>query len=183
MNKEELRKEMLSSLKNASCENDFVIVQKIQELPEYKAADCVFVYVGTGHEIKTDTLIDNMINAGKTVCVPLCFGKGEMSAKQIRSRNELDVGRYGILEPSYGAPDIREEDISLVVVPGVAFGRDFSRLGRGGGYYDRFLEKTKNAVFVAPCRKENLFDTVPCEEHDKAVDVIVTEKKVLRKVR
>ena len=176
-------RELILSRKGFSGANDDKILKTLMSLPEYRKASDVFVYIGVGEEIKTEAIIDDMLDSGKNVYVPLCFGNGEMTAKKIQSREELHPGRYGIPEPLDDADEIDAQELSLIIVPGVAFGRDFSRLGRGGGYYDRFLEKAKNAVFIAPCREQNLEERLPKDEHDRDVDIIVTEEKVLRKVR
>lgn len=182
MNKKELREVMREKTERDE-QRDREIIKNVMSLPEYSAAKNVFVYIGAGDEINTDFLVDDMLENGKDVYVPLCFGKGEMAAKKISSREELQEGMYGLLEPSASAEGILPEEISLVIVPGVAFGRDFTRLGRGGGYYDRFLERASSATLVAPCREENLLETVPVDEHDCPVDVIVTKEEVLRKDR
>lgn len=182
MNKKELRERMRKKT-GINRKRDSQIINKVISLPEYDAAKSIFVYIGAGDEINTDYLVDDMLKKDKAVYVPLCLGKGEMVAKRISSRDELKEGMYGIPEPGAEALEIPPEDISLVIVPGVAFGRDFTRLGRGGGYYDRFLEKASGATLVAPCREENLLETVPVDEHDRSVDVIVTNEEVLRKDR
>ncbi len=140
----------------------------------------VFVYVSFGDEIETRGIIDSFIKAGCEVCVPICREKGEMEAKRIESLSELTTGKYGIPEPPEDAEAIDPSELSLIVVPGLAFGRDFSRLGRGAGYYDRFLEKAVAATKIALCREVNLYETVPCEEHDRKVDIIVTEERIIK---
>lgn len=140
----------------------------------------VFVYVSFGDEIETRGIIEHFIKDGCEVCVPLCREKGEMEAKRIESLSELAVGKYGILEPHEDAEAVQPSELSLIVVPGLAFGRDFSRLGRGAGYYDRFLGKAVAATKIALCREVNLYETVPCEEHDRRVDIIVTEERIIK---
>ena len=182
MDKKEVRALMRERTK-ANQKIDAMILEKIMGLSEYKDAKSVFVYIGIDPEINTDSLVDDMLKRGKDVYVPLCKGRGEMVAKKISSREDLSLGRYNIPEPPETAEGTDPEDLSLVIVPGVAFGRDFSRLGRGAGYYDRFLERAKNATLIAPCRRENLIDKVPVEKHDRFVDLIVTNEEVLRKDR
>ncbi len=182
MNKKELRERMREKTKKNE-KYDREIIKKVMSLPEYSAAKSVFVYIGTGDEINTDILVDDMLSHGKDVYVPLCFGNGKMAAKSISSKEELKKGMYNIPEPRADAREIEPGEISLIIVPGVAFGRDFTRLGRGGGYYDRFLSQASRATLVAPCREENLIETVPVDEHDCPVDIIVTKDEVLRKDR
>ncbi|MBQ6846003.1 MAG: 5-formyltetrahydrofolate cyclo-ligase [Oscillospiraceae bacterium] len=185
MNKKEVREKMLSLL---SCideevrrEQDESIADKVKKMPELCNAECIFAYIGTGYEIETREIVANMLDDGKRVCVPLCYGKGEMDAIEIKSLSELSPGRYGIPEPPNNGEKVNPKDISAIIVPGVAFDKKGNRLGRGGGYYDRFMQKTENAVKVALCREINLIDKVPCEEHDQTVDIIATEKRVIRR--
>ena len=85
-------------------------------------------------------------------------------------------GAYGITEPQAGEP-CRVEDIDLMVVPGVAFSADGVRLGRGKGYYDRYLSrKGFRAYCVGVCYACQLRDDVPSEPHDKRVSLVISPK-------
>lgn len=185
MNKKETREKMLSLLSSLDEDirkkQDKSIADKMGKMPELCDAECVFAYIGTGHEIETREIVEHLLESGKRICVPLCHGKGEMDAIEIKSLSELSPGRYGIPEPAHNGKKINPEEISAIIVPGVAFDKGGKRLGRGGGYYDRFMKKAENAVRIALCREINLIDKVPFEEHDQSVDIIVTEKKIVRK--
>ena len=85
-------------------------------------------------------------------------------------------GAYGIVEPQSGEP-CRAEDIDLMVVPGVAFASDGRRLGRGKGYYDRYLSQGGFRAFcVGVCYVCQLREDIPAEEHDKKVDKVISAK-------
>ena len=182
MTKSELRAVSKEKNKALSKNEKEAIDKKISE--KFLSLDLspkkVFVYVSFGDEIETRGIIENFIKEGCEVCVPLCREKGEMEAKHIESLSELRTGKYGIPEPTETAETVLPSELSLIVVPGLAFGRDFSRLGRGAGYYDRFLENAENAIKIALCREMNLYETVPCEEHDEKVDIIITEERILK---
>ncbi len=185
MNKKEVREKILSALcclpeKDREVQDES-IMGKLQKLPELQSAKCVFAYIGTDYEIRTGKIIESMLSEGKKVCVPLCYGKGRMDAIRIKSMSELLPGRYGIPEPSAGGEKISPSGIDAIIVPGVAFDEAGNRLGRGGGYYDRFMEGAKNAAKIALCREMSLLSEVPYEEHDQSVDIIVTENRVIRK--
>ncbi len=188
MNKDEARALMLK--KNAELSDfekifaDEKIENNLLYVPEYIDAVKVFVYCGVGDEVKTDGIIKRLFADGKRVFVPLCYGSGEMDAVEIDSLSDVVKGRYGIPEPIDNSRKISPSELDMIIVPGIAFGEDGTRLGRGAGYYDRYIEKAVNAKLVALCRTSNLLPTVPHEAHDKAVDVIVTDTKILkRKVR
>lgn len=184
MNKKELREKMLSrnvamsETERSRC--DAEIYENLISLPEFGSADYVFSYVGVGSEVSTDAILDRLFSDGKKVCVPLCYGKGVMSAVLIDSKEDLVPGRYNIPEPRDTENKVLPEKLDLIIVPGVAFGEDGSRLGRGGGYYDRFLNSAKNAKKIALCREINMEKTVPCEDHDEYVDIVVTESRIVK---
>ena len=89
---------------------------------------------------------------------------------------DLAPGRYGLLEPV--GPRLPPEELGLadvVVVPALAVGRDGSRLGRGGGFYDRaLLHARADAVLVGVVFDEELVDAVPTEAHDVGLHAVVT---------
>ena len=185
MNKAELRREMLL-LSEALSESerkksDSDISTRFLEGYSKHSFKKVFVYVGVGHEIATDRIIENLSAQGKEIYVPLCHGKGQMDAVRIFSLSELTPGRYGIPEPKSGGRALPPHELNLIIVPGVAFGEDCTRLGRGGGYYDRFMAEAKNALKIALCREINIQRTVPCELHDETVDGIVTELRIIKR--
>ena len=182
MTKSELRaisKERVSALSpEERVEIDKKIKERFLSLP-IKKGEKVFVYISFGNEIETRSLTEELLLRGVLVYVPVCHGKGEMDAVRIKSLGELSEGMYGIPEPPTSSPKISPSELSLIVVPGVAFGCDRTRLGRGAGYYDRFIEKAENAKTVALCREVNLCETVPTEAHDRRVDVILTENRII----
>ena len=105
------------------------------------------------------------------------MARGLMAAARLPETGALVVGAYGILEV---ARDRREllppGTFELVLVPGVAFGKDGSRLGMGAGFYDRFLsEKEPQALHIALCFDCQLSSDIPMEAHDRRVDMLITE--------
>jgi 5-formyltetrahydrofolate cyclo-ligase len=116
----------------------------------------------------------------KNVFVPLCE-VDQLRLIQLKGIEELTPGAYGIPEP---APTVRSQEerigsideIDLAVVPGVAFGRDGSRLGNGRGYYDRlFRSITGPTIRVGVAFECQMFDTLPMNDHDIWMDAIITE--------
>ena len=85
---------------------------------------------------------------------------------------------FGILEPGEDCPLVPREEIDLVLVPAVCYDRRGYRLGFGGGYYDRWLERFEGPT-VGLCREAVLQETVPIEAHDRRVDTLITEKGCL----
>ncbi len=155
------------------------ICDRLLTLPELMRATTVFCYVSYGGEVETHGLLRKLLQQGKTVVVPRCKENGQMDCVPIRSLSDLLPGKYGILEPSVALCGIPAHQVDFSVIPAVACGKDGSRLGQGGGYYDRFLCKT-TAPFAALCGEAFLLDTVPCEPHDQRMKIIVTPQQVLR---
>ncbi len=184
MNKKEMRELMrarMAEIPEAErLSEDATIYEKLLSVPEWERAEIIFVYVGVGTEIRTDALIEKLILDGKRVCVPLCKEKGEMDAVYIPSLDFLKPGRYGIPEPQNCTEKALPEELDIIIVPGVAFGLDGTRLGRGAGYYDRFLSRAENAKKIALCRETTLEKTVPTEPHDEKVDIIVSERRIIK---
>lgn len=153
----------------------------ILELPEYKEAKTVFCFVGAGAEFDTTAILEDALAGGKTLAVPLCVGRSLMEARQIKSLKELvREGSFGIREPIGTTPPVDPAQIDFAVIPCLACDRRGFRLGHGGGYYDRYLEKTtfKTALL---CRADRVVDRLPAEAWDMPVPIIVTEEEVIRR--
>ena len=101
-----------------------------------------------------------------------------MTARRIRSLDELRAGKYGILEPDAAAEELPPEQIGLIIVPALACDRQGYRLGYGGGYYDRFLSHT-GAVRMALCAEARLLSRLPHEPFDMRCNYVITERQVL----
>ncbi|MDO5142747.1 MAG: 5-formyltetrahydrofolate cyclo-ligase [Eubacteriales bacterium] len=155
------------------------IAAQVMQHPLYQRADCVFCYVSVGEEIDTHQLLRDALDAGKTVCVPRCETRGQMSARQIRSLDEVQPIRFGLLEPSADAPEIDPAQIGLVLAPALACDRQGYRLGYGGGYYDRFLSRTPADTIVL-CAAARLVERLPRTSSDRRCGFIATEGQVLR---
>ena len=181
--KKELRRVLLDAL-NALPEaerfaSDDRIRRQIYDMPEYMRANSIFIFVGTGWEVDTRPLVEEALAAGKTVCVPRCLPGGVMEACLIRSTGELrQIPPMGLWEPLEGTPVIPPSDIDFAIIPCIACDKYGFRLGRGGGYYDRFL-KGGRFVKTAICRTSALQEKLPIEAHDESVNFILTEKGIL----
>lgn len=168
-------KEKIHNLPQAYCQAaDRAIVQYSVTLPAYQRAKTIFVYVGRGDEINTLPLIEQALRDQKRVGVPLCIGKGLMEVRQIHSLTELHAGAYGIQEPKATAPLIAPDEIELAFIPCLTCNRQGKRLGYGGGFYDRYLEKT-SCVRVVLGREQIMEPQIPVEAHDLTMDVVISE--------
>lgn len=151
------------------------VVGALLSMEAYQSAECVCCFVGVGAEIDTVPLLRDALSSGKRLCVPLCAGRGVMEMRRIRSLDDLSPGLMGIPEPSADAPVVEPSEIGLLIVPCLACDRAGTRLGRGGGYYDRFLKRYHGAA-VLLCRERMLQDSIPADAHDISVTPVLSER-------
>ncbi len=135
-------------------------------------ARCVMLYWPQGAEVDVRPIFLRALKLGKLAALPRITGPGTMEARA-SDPGELVPGFMGIPEPPESAQSVPPEKPDLIIVPGAAFTRDGRRLGRGGGYYDRFLPLTRG-LKLALVRPEALFDDLPTEVHDVRVDEVIT---------
>jgi 5-formyltetrahydrofolate cyclo-ligase len=150
----------------------------------YRDASAVILYSAIGNEVSTELLLSDALASGRAVFFPrVDAGTGAIVARRLRDRSELTPGAYGILEPPVSAEALESKNFTniLVCVPGVAFGLEGQRLGRGGGHYDRFIGQFgREAISVGLAYSFQLLDRVPETELDRRLNFIVTESAVHR---
>lgn len=186
-NKKEFRKAALINRSKIAPEERNIkseeIFSRLLSLESFKKAKTVMVYMDFGSEVFTDSIIEYMLKNDIIPVVPICQSETKtLKLSQIKDlKNDCQVGFYNIREPK--EEFIRNIDVSevdFVIVPGVAFSEDKFRLGYGGGYYDRFIETLRDdAVTCAVAFEEQIYDKVPVQSHDKQMDFIVTEKRLI----
>lgn len=155
--------------------------QALIALAEFAQARSVMLYLPMADEVDTASIAQAAWQAGKHVLAPRTEAATRtMQAYEIHSLSEglAPADKYGILEPSAGLP-WPEEQIDFIVVPALGFDRRGGRLGRGAGYYDRFLIKATAALACGLAFDEQTFDELPMFDHDRRVDIVVTDSQVL----
>lgn len=154
---------------------DIEIISRFLCSEEYSAANVIFTYVSVGNEPDTRGLIRAAFANGKPVAVPKCTEGNNMEFYIISSEDDLVKGKYGLLEPDTAkCKKASESEKTLCVVPGLAFDADGFRIGKGGGYYDRFLKNFKGKS-VGFCYNTFFKLELPKDSHDVPVDIIITE--------
>ena len=156
------------------------ICNRLLGLSDVIEAKTWFVYVSTTSEVATLELLRTLLDRRYIVAVPLMIGAGQMIARQIHSLDELHLGSRGILEPASGEP--LHGRIDVCVCPGVAFSEHCDRLGWGPGYYDRFLATQQVGLSIGLSFECQMVSEVPHEWHDCRMDLVITEKRVIRRV-
>lgn len=147
------------------------IYQNLIKTDLYKNANTIFVYVSMDKEINTEKIIRKSLEDGKEIYVPFIEGK-EMKAKRLEKYEDLVEGKFKIKTTK---SDISIENPDLSLVPGLTFDKSKHRIGYGGGYYDKFLEKSKTTslgLFATPFESIE----IPTEEYDIPLDYILTEE-------
>lgn len=148
---------------------------------QFQGASTIMLFLSLRHEIETAEAILAAWQAGKTVAVPkVSWEQRHMIPVQINSlETGLSTDAWGLRNPTGGAP-VPFGDIDLVVTPGLAFDAKGNRLGRGGGYYDRFLAHDRlKACKCGFAFAEQLIDSVPVTDHDQPMDMLITDAGVL----
>ena len=117
-------------------------------------------------------------NHGKKVAVPKVLDDGLMEFYYIESFDGIEIGYCKIPEPVGGT--VATDKKVLILMPGLAFDRNHNRIGYGGGFYDRYLERYADTEFtkVSLAYDFQIFDELKVEEHDKKIDAIITEDEV-----
>jgi 5-formyltetrahydrofolate cyclo-ligase len=151
---------------------------RLLALPELGTALTVAVYAATPEEADPVDALPALLDRGVRAVFPRVVGP-ELEFAVVFEPDELRPGHRGILEPA--GQVIEPADIDVIVVPGLGFDREGTRLGRGGGHYDRTLSRLPaSLVRVGFCFDVQVVERVPRGPHDHPVDVIVTDQRVIR---
>ncbi len=159
-------------------------------LPECRNADIILAFLSMPREISTGYFLAEALAAGKTVAVPRMEHSTEKGDHLVfvglpGDYLEWPRDRFGIPTPPDGTPAIPEARLRsakmFVLTPGLAFDRNGNRLGRGKGYYDKFLASLCSGQGSRPftcgfCFSQQLVERVPCGPADVPVDLVVSEK-------
>ena len=184
--KSELRQRMKASLAAMAAEDirrkSAAACERLLTMEECRRARSVMIYLPLPAEADPTPIARAAWREGKTVLAPRVDWDSEtMLPAEIDSlENHTAVGRHGIRSPDRGKV-WRPRDIDLLVVPALAIDRRGNRLGRGGGFYDRFL--AQDGLRAAVCAfvfQEQLLDELPHLPHDRPVGMVVTDGEILR---
>ena len=177
MNKKELRKLIAQRKAEHTTQQRRQLSQdvcsRVLSTPEWAEAETVLLYHSLADEVDTAELIAAGVGQGKQILLPVVVGS-ELELRIYDGPETLKRGAYGILEPTGSLfPSPRYPQISLAIIPGVAFDKDGHRLGRGKGYYDRLLPRLTGACKVGICWNFQLLEHIPTEDHDITMNRIV----------
>lgn len=185
--KDELRRELLARRDRIPPEvrtiKSGLIRARLVSSGYFQNASVIFSFASFRSEVDTFGIMEESFRSGKKVVVSkVDLENHQLTLCEIFSTGELESGHMGIPEPAR-IDDERKIGISsvdLILVPGAGFDLDGNRIGYGAGYYDRMLAGLKNVVpIVAPAFEEQIVESIPAEEHDVKVQVIVTDRRFI----
>lgn len=176
-----LQKRLLEMSEEQRSEKSQRACRNLVSTSQFQVASTIMMYLSLPHEVDTSDAVLYSWQQGKTVVMPkISWQQRHMIPVQI---NSLETGfstdSAGIRSPITGVP-MPIEEIDLVVAPALGFDRNGNRLGRGGGFYDRFFANEKlDAPRCGFAFAEQLVESVPVVERDEPVDFLVTDKEIL----
>lgn len=154
-------------------EKSEIIRRKLKKTQEYRTAGVIALYHSMPDEVNTAGMIQDAFADGKTVCLPKIKG-GEMQIYTVTPQTKFTAGAFGILEPAEGDL-ISHAQIDLIIVPLLAADAQNYRLGFGGGYYDKYLNRFQGNTIGICFKEQRAPFSLPHEAHDMPLKIILTD--------
>ena len=155
-----------------------IIKNNVFSMKDFKDSKVVMFYVSFNSEVDTHEMIKEALKS-KRIAVPKVVDGEIQPALLIDFEQMIPSGKFNILEP-IELLKVDFKNISLIIIPGIAFDRKGHRIGYGYGYYDKFLRKIPKASKIGIAFDFQIVEKIPNEKHDVPLDIIVTEKEVIR---
>ena len=183
INKQSLRDRVLTLIRNQEeserLSKSTAIAAKLYEIPAFQKAEQVLFYASFDGEVDTFPMIKQAEMLGKKIGLPKIDKATHRMTPYLLdcSIDDCLSGPYGIKEPAASAVKMKITDKNtIIVVPGVAFDKQHNRIGRGAGFYDRFLENIPQEVSTVGLAYDfQVFDELPfIEDHDVPLSTVVT---------
>ena len=180
MNKKKQRlkaKHALASMSSSTLNNASIAISEcLGAIASIESATTIMSFLPLSQEVDLRTLMQCWIEEGKTVCVPIVNWDDRVMQAGLLTSTEshaLSETRHGLREPKERI-NIPTELIDVVLVPGLAFDALGGRLGRGGGFYDRFLALVRPPLSIGVAFDEQMVDHLTIEPHDYRLTAIAT---------
>ena len=173
MDKKELRA-LIKALKKQHSKEQLMeqsekILAKLERHPDFVQAERVMLYNALPDEVQTQAFLDKW-HLKKQIILPTVVGDDIIPVEYAKD-TDFAVGDFNILEPQN---EPYRGGFDLIVVPGVAFDREGHRIGRGRGYYDRFLSQHLDVKRIGICFDFQLIEEVPTEPFDIRMDEVIS---------
>lgn len=148
------------------------IMRRLLLHPRVMEAKNVLMYYSLPDEVNTHRAVLELAKMGKRVLLPKVIDDGRMEIRVFKGEDSLKEGAFGIKEP-VGETFTDIQSIDVAVVPGMSFDRLGHRLGRGKGYYDRFLSTARHIYKIGVCFSFQKRDAIPADQHDVTMDEVM----------
>lgn len=176
MNKKELRRQIREKKRQFSDlqleELSLPVIERLLAHPAVAGAKTILMYYSLADEVNTHNAIRAMAEEGKNVLLPRVISSEEMEIRRYKSDKDLAEGSYGIMEPT-GELFTEYEKIDVAIIPGMSFDSYNNRLGRGKGYYDRFLAKVPHMYKIGVCFDFQKLETIPAYDNDIKMNLVI----------
>ena len=178
---------MISALSEGKiAEKTKAIEDRLFEFANFLESKVALLYMNSDYEVRTDNIIKRSYNYNKIVVLP-AFDPQQFKMKLMKVDafdQDLKPGPRGVLEPDADRCKIVPMDkVDIAIIPGLAFDEKGGRIGTGKGYYDRLIPRLAITTRkVALTFEEQIVQQVPMESHDKYVDIIITDKRIIYKI-
>ena len=188
--KREIREDMAKKLETFSAgeltKKTRGIEERLFEFANFLESKVVLLYMHSDGEVVTNDIIKRCFESNRIVALP-AFDTAKHTMQLMRVDNldsDLKPGPRGVPEPDPDCCRIVPIDcIDIAIIPGVAFDEKGARIGSGKGYYDRLIPKLSITTRkVALALESQIIQQAPVESHDKHVDIVITEKRIIYKI-
>lgn len=185
--KKEIRRQILKIRNGLSetkrLEKSERIMKMLKRQEEYQNSALLFFYASFGSEVMTRTFLREACSEGKRIALPRVFlfeEEPRMEFYEITDDSQLIVGYKGIPEPNIMHEEVHkmEEIPDLMLMPGVAFDKERTRIGYGMGFYDRYLEQHPGIRTIAVAYACQVVESIPASPYDYRPDRLLTEERI-----
>ncbi len=153
-------------------ELSLAIIDKLLKHPKIKNARTILMYYSLPDEVYTHTAIMQLANEGKEILLPAVINNFEMVLRKYTPNEDMQDGAFNIKEPM-GEEYTEMDKIDVAVIPAIAYDSTKNRIGRGKGYYDRFLKKNPKIYKIGICFDFQKFVQLPTDSNDIPVDEVI----------
>lgn len=182
MDKKSIRKEFASKRKLLT--KEFVTKASLEIFENLKSTkildfDRILIYSDFSNEVETDRIIQFLLTHNREVYLPVCNTQTK-TFDCVKYSKEFLTNVYGIDEPANSESLGCEQKIDCAIMPGLVFDNHGNRIGFGAGYYDKFLADNPQVYKIGLCYEFQVCDNIPSEKHDVRLDLLVTEKRLIK---
>lgn len=159
-----------------------IIYKKFLKIVNIKKFDSICVYVDFNNEVSTKNIINYAIKNNIKVSIPYIVDEYKMRLKYIKDYDK-DINRntkFGNGEPFDYCKDSSIREVSMFIIPALAFDEYCNRLGFGKGYYDNILKLNKKALRIGLAYDYQILPNIPKDNNDEILDIIISENKVIK---